>query len=90
MKAYALLWNHATNAMRVATVDWLLKRNCNAYTGNRPQGWVPLYIGDKETVRTAMENCQGTLASRGPCTSAAEDLRVDERNRAAEASEASA
>jgi hypothetical protein len=63
---HALLWNHATNTMRVQTVEWLLSHAREAYTGNRPMGWVPIAIGGEDAMRAAAQCCEPTLTKREP------------------------
>ena len=59
-----LLWNHSTNTMRVQTVEWLHSQAREAYTGNRPFGWVPIAAGLEQDMRAAMQNCAPTLEKR--------------------------
>lgn len=61
---HCLLWCHSTNTLRVQTLDWLLAQGREAYTGNRPMGWVAIAQGPRKQMELARENCRGTLAGR--------------------------
>lgn len=65
MTTHTLLWNHATNTLQVATVAWMLSRGREAYTGDRPLGWVPVAMGTEEEMCAAATNCHQTLVKRG-------------------------
>jgi len=62
---HALLWNHETNSLKVATVDWMLSRGRDAYGGDRPLGWVPLALGSEDEMRATATSCHATLVKRG-------------------------
>ena len=62
--SHFLLWSYSTSTMRVQSVDWLLSRGREAYTGNRPIDLVPIAQGTRDEMEVTREHCRATLQSR--------------------------
>jgi hypothetical protein len=69
-QTWVLLWSQSQNALHVETLDEMLKSNHDAFLEDRRMDYVPLYVGDEDTVDDMAKVVRPTMIARAEAKSA--------------------